>query len=91
MLPDDLPFRGIVFFEGAEYLPRDIVPSLEKIRDWAVNSGFVSDPEFQLLLRDRVGEIVKVVTPGDELSVAIVVSDRNGNREYFEYPFLSRV
>jgi len=88
MLPDDLPFRGIVIFEGAEHLPHDIVLSLDKIRGWATNSGFISVPEFQLLLRDRVAEVVKVATP-DELSVAIAIStNHNGELEYFEYPFL---
>ena len=89
MLPDDLPFRSIVFFEGGEHLPDDIVFSLGEIRDWAVRSGFVSEPDFQLLVQDRVAEVVKVVTPGDELGVAIAVSHRNGKLEYFEYPFLS--
>ncbi len=89
MLPDALRLRGIVAFEGAEHLPRDIVLSLDKIRDWAMNSGFVSDPKFQLLTGDRVAEVVKVATPGDELSVAIAISNHNGELEYFEYPFLS--
>lgn len=89
MLPDDLPFRGIVFFEGAEHLPDDVVLSLDEIRKWAMNSGFVSDPEFQLLLGDRVADVAKVATPGDELSVAIAITNRNSEPEYFEYPFLS--
>src|SRR6266699_3529374 len=89
VLPEDLPFRSIVFFEGMEHLPDDLVFSLGVIRDWAVRSGFVSDPDFQLLVRNRVAEIVKVVTPEDELGVAIAISNRNGELEYFEYPFLS--
>src|SRR5712692_4241091 len=89
MLPDDLPFRSIVFFEGGEHLPDDIVFSLGEIREWAMRSGLVSDPDFQLLVQNRAAEVVKVVTPEDELGVAIAISNRNGELEYFEYPFLS--
>ncbi len=89
MLPDDLSFRSIVFFEGEEHLPGDIVLSLSEIRDWAVRSGFVWDPDSQLLGQDHLADVAKVVTLEDQLGVAIAISNRNGELEYFEYPFLS--
>lgn len=85
----DLSFRGIVFFEGREHFPGDVVMSVEKIREWAVSSGLIWDPEAQLLTKGRIANIFDAAMPGDELMVALAISTRHGKPEYYEYPFLS--
>lgn len=81
-------FRDVVFFEGQERLPADVMLSLDEIRAWAARSGLVWDRDAQLLGRDRLAEVGKVLTPEDQLGVAVAISDKHGELEYNEYPYL---
>ncbi len=81
-------FYGIVFFSGMEQLPGDIALSLVEIRKWALNQGYITDPEFQLLLDDRVNALSSHFDPEDQLQIALAIHPGRGDPFYFEYPYL---
>ena len=81
-------FHGIFFFIGTEIIPRDMQLDLTIIRKWAFNSGYVYDPEFQIMGEERVKDISQVFTPDDKLLIAISFSDQHEKVDYFEYPYV---
>ena len=90
MLPDDPSFqlfRGIHFFDGVEYLPRDIPIDLESIRAWAVDSGLIFDSD-QILNGERIADISKLCSPEDKLLIAIACIGEADSLIYLEQPYL---
>lgn len=51
-------FSGLVFW-GSEFLPKDIILSLENIRNWATESKLIDDSEFQFITPERAGNLRK--------------------------------
>ncbi len=95
MLPNKLEFCGLVLFSGVDHLPDDILLNLDSIRQWAFKQDLVSDPEFQLLLDDRLQNIAKCFSSDDKPQIAIALNEsREATHEakeglsYMEYPFL---
>jgi len=88
MVKDEIQFSGIVFFTGMEQLPDDTVLSLVEIRKWALEQGFVTDPEFQLLLSERINALSGYFDPEDKLQIALAIHSIGSETSYFEYPYL---
>ena len=88
MSKGEIQFFGIVFFTGMEQLPGDSVLSLGEIRKWALDQGFITDPEFQLLLDDRINALSSYFDPEDQLQIALAVHPSGAESFYFEYPYL---
>ena len=88
MTNGEIQFSGIVFFTGMDLLPRDIILSLSEIRKWALDKGYITDPEFQLLLADRMNSLSSFFSPEDQLQIALAIHPGGGKPFYFEYPYL---
>ena len=83
-----LRFHGLVFFAGGELLPQDRLLDLESLRRWAIEQGWVFEPESQFLSEERLGELARCFTSSDELMVAVVVQKSLGEWSYAEYAYL---
>ena len=87
-MKNGVSFSGMVFW-GSEFLPKDILLDMNAIRQWAVKSGMVSDPELQLVTDEKIGELGKMFNGDDALLVLIhLYKDEKGKLCYFEYPFV---
>jgi len=81
-------FSGLVFW-GADFLPKDIAPSLGNIREWAFKEELIWDAESQLVASERIGVLTEHFTHEDELAILIhLYEDSPGNLNYLEYPCL---
>lgn len=90
MIPDDplfQLFKGLSFFDGVEHIPKDIPLSLDVIRDWAVDSGLVFDPD-QYLNEERIADISRLCSAEDNLLIAIAISGESHSLIYLEYPYM---
>jgi len=80
-------FSGLVFW-GGEFLPGDIIPSLDSIRKWAFEQNLIWD-EGQLITPERIEALQKHFAYEDELSILIhLYKNSSGNLCYLEYPYL---
>jgi len=80
--------KAIVFW-GSEFLPKDIMLDANAIRQWAVKSGMITDPELQLVTDAKIGQLGKIFAVGDILLVLIhIYKNDEGKLCYFEYPFV---
>jgi len=80
-------FSGLVFW-GSEFLPKDIIPSLDRIREWAFEQELIWD-EGQLITSERIEALSEHFVYEDKLSILIhLYKDSSGNLCYLEYPYL---
>ena len=84
----DIQFTGIVLFNGMDQMPDDIVPSLGEIRKWALGQGLIADPDFQLLLDERIDALSGHFGIEDQLQIALAIHPGGGEPFYLEYPYL---
>ncbi|GAF97444.1 unnamed protein product, partial [marine sediment metagenome] len=81
-------FSGFVLW-GLEFLPKDIILSLENIRNWAIESKLIDDSEFQFITSERVDNLRKHFSYEDELQILIsLYKEDPENLNYLEYPFI---
>lgn len=81
-------FSGLMIW-GSEYLPSDILLSVNNIRGWAFEEGLVSEAELQLLTPERIEILAEHFLAEDSLSILIhLYQDPDGNLTYLEYPHL---
>ena len=85
----EFKFYGLVLFSGRELLPGNIPLDTIDLRKWAHKKGYIYDPEFQLLLTERLEELEKCFSSDDRLMVALSIDKAEGETYYFEYPYLS--
>ena len=82
-------FSGLVFW-GSEFLPRDIVPSLDETRRWAFKEGLVWEPEAQLITPERAEDVGKLFGVEDRLFVLVqIYRNDKGELNYLEYVYVS--
>ncbi|MEW5932427.1 MAG: hypothetical protein AB1816_02410 [Bacillota bacterium] len=76
-------------FWGSDFLPRDLWPSPEHVRRWAVQEGLLWDPETQLLTDERV-EVARELFGkcGDLGMVMCLEPDDSGRPSYLEYIYV---
>lgn len=81
-------FSGLMLW-GSEYLPDDILLSVNNIRGWALQKALVLEPELQLLSPERIQILAEHFVPEDKLSILICLyEDSEGNLTYLEHPHL---
>lgn len=74
---------------GMEFLPKDIIPDPEGMREWAFRAGLISDPDFQLITQETVEELSRLFAPQDRLAIlAHVYSEPSGALGYVELPYV---
>ena len=80
-------FQGLVLW-GSEFLPKDICPTLEDIREWAGKQNLIWD-EAQIITPERVNVLRKHFLPEDGLAILIhLYKDTEGKLNYLEQPFI---
>ena len=81
-------FSGLIFC-GSEFLPKNIMPTLENIRNWAIKNELIDDSEFQFITPRRTDNLREHFSYEDELQILIsMYKDDSGNLNYLEYPFI---
>jgi hypothetical protein len=83
-----IQFSGIVLFTGMDQFPDDVVLSLGEIRKWALSQGLIADPDFQLLLDERIDTLSGHFGLEDQLQIALAIHPGGGEPFYLEYPYL---
>ena len=87
MSPSTL-FSGLIFW-GSKFFPKDLILSLDNIRQWAMSSGLIWNAESQLMASERTDGLISQFAPEDQLSICIDLSeDASGKLTYAEYPYL---
>jgi hypothetical protein len=87
--PQDKPLFAGLSFWGSEFLPRDILPSLENIRRWAFESGLITEPDLQLLTQEDVELLHRFFDKRDGLALCLhLYRDSEGSLSYFERPHM---
>ena len=87
MAPEESIFFGMSFVEGAHYIPGDLPLTLDSIRDWALETGQIFDPD-QVLDVERSAEIGRVCSDIDNLTIGISILEDRGSLIYLERPFM---
>ncbi len=81
-------FRGLSFW-GGEYLPGDIIPTLENIRKWAIDQGMIWEAESQFIGDERYKDLSKYFDVEDKMLLLIsLYRDSSKRLCYLEYPYL---
>lgn len=83
-------FEGIILFSGNEFVPGDIVFSLNDFRKWAIKQSFVTEEDFQFVVPEKVQDLRKCFSEKDKLGIAISIVSLERSKEiaYFEYPYV---
>jgi len=80
-------FSGLVFW-GSEFLPDNIILSLDSIREWAFEQKLIWDVEAQLMASERIQALSEHFVFEDKLAVLIHLYKEAGNLCYLEHPYL---
>ncbi len=80
-------FSGLIFW-GSEFLPREIIPSLDSIREWAFEEKLTWDAESQLMTSERIEALSEHFVYEDKLAILIHLYRKSGNLCYLEHPYL---
>ncbi len=81
-------FVGLSFW-GTQFLPRDVLPSLENIRSWAFDKRMITEPGLQLLTREAAAILRQHFDLQDKLTICVdLYQDPEGGLVYYERPHL---
>lgn len=76
-------------FGVLEFLPRDLLPSLDEVRRWAADQDLLRDPESQLITPERAEAVSKLFTADDQLRILVHVhAGDSGELNYLERVYM---